>query len=407
MRKTIKNPQIIRLLVGFLGIFLVCSCNTTSFENLTVMEGQFRQSFTETGDLAAIKSKAVPMPRISYQYGYEFKIVQLVSNGTHVKKGDTIAKLDDSTIHKYIITKQEALENEMAASNKQEVECKNAIQDLEAQLKSEQAINSLNKLKLERAQFDTDQKRKIKELEFQKGTIRLNKLERKLKMKPIMNGYDQKIQRIKILQKEADLKGASEALERMVIISPEDGLFQVGYSMFQYPPRDLQVGDAVYQGALIARIPDITRMRVNTHVNEADYMKIHLGTKVIVRLDALPSVAFHGVVTYINKICLPRDKEKVFKVQVEIEESDLRLKPGMTMSCEFIRYEDEKKLYVPNKCLLKENGHAYVFINKGSKPKRVEVVAGPSNNNHTVISGNVRPGQKLIPFETILKQKSI
>lgn len=407
MRKTIKNPQIIRLLVGFLGIFLVCSCNTTSFENLTVMEGQFRQSFTETGDLAAIKSKAVPMPRISYQYGYEFKIVQLVSNGTHVKKGDTIAKLDDSTIHKYIITKQEALENEMAASNKQEVECKNAIQDLEAQLKAEQAINSLNKLKLERAQFDTDQKRKIKELEFQKGTIRLNKLERKLKMKPIMNGYDQKIQRIKILQKEADLKGASEALERMVIISPEDGLFQVGYSMFQYPPRDLQVGDAVYQGALIARIPDITRMRVNTHVNEADYMKIHLGTKVIVRLDALPSVAFHGVVTYINKICLPRDKEKVFKVQVEIEESDLRLKPGMTMSCEFIRYEDEKKLYVPNKCLLKENGHAYVFINKGSKPKRVEVVAGPSNNNHTVISGNVRPGQKLIPFETILKQKSI
>ncbi|MEA1876569.1 MAG: efflux RND transporter periplasmic adaptor subunit [Bacteroidota bacterium] len=407
MRRVYLYHKNILLFSGILALFTLLSCQSShSYLEMTVMEGPFRQSFTETGDLAAIKSTAVPMPRVHYQYGYEFKIMELMDNGSYVSKGDTIAKLDDSSIQKFIISMQEALETEEAASNKQKIESQNALQDLNAHLRSEQATYNLKKLELERSEFDTEQKRKLKKLEFDQATIRINKTKRQLKEKPIMNEYDRIIQQIKVMQKESELAGAFKALGNMVVTSPEEGLFQVGSSMFHYPPQDLKVGDQVYQGGLIARIPDVSKMRVNTFVNETDFTKIKVGSKVLVRLDALPDVNFHGIITYISRTCIKKDKKKVFKVKVEVMESDLRLKPGMTVSCEYICYESEKEIFAPNNCVLKENGQAFVFLHNGSNPEKLKIEARHSNSHHTVISGDIRPGQKLIPFEEVLTKAS-
>ena len=128
--------------------------------------------------------------------------------------------------------------------------------------------------------------------------------------------------------------------------------------------------------------------------------------KVVVRLDALPSVPFKGVIKEISKICFTLGKEKVFNVVVEVTDSDIRLKPGMTVSCEYIIYETEKDLFVANKCLLKEKGHAFLFLKRGGSSRKIEVKCGPSNSNHTIVSGDVKPGQKIVPFEnelTLLK----
>jgi len=56
-------------------------------------------------------------------------------------------------------------------------------------------------------------------------------------------------------------------------------------------------------------------------------------------LDALPKVIFDGEVTYIGKLCRLKERnsrQKVFDVEVTIRKPDERLKPGMTVSCEFL-----------------------------------------------------------------------
>ena len=167
---------LVRGTVIVLILMIQIACNEGSYDELTVMKGPFRQSITETGELIAIKAVAIPMPAVNYQYGYEFKIIEMVDNGTMVKKGDTIVKLDPSSIQKYIISRQESLENENAAANKQAVEIQNSIQELEAKLKTEQASYNLKKLELDRGQYESENKKKIKELEFQQATIKLNKV---------------------------------------------------------------------------------------------------------------------------------------------------------------------------------------------------------------------------------------
>jgi HlyD family secretion protein len=395
------------ILFYLLLIIIPISCSKGKSEDFTVMSGSFRQSIVETGELDATKAISIMMPRIGWQYGYQFKIIGLVEHGKTVHDGDSVIKLDPSPIHKFIIERGDMLENELAAANKQMVESENSIQELNAQLKNELAAYDLKKLEVERSKFDTDVKKRIKELEFQQAAIKLNKIKRNLELKPRLNGYDRTIQGIKVIQRETELINAKETLVQFLIRAPQDGVFQISKDIWSDNPQIWRLGDLPYQGQMLASIPDITKMEAKTYVNEADIRKIRPGMKVIVRLDALPSVPFNGIITDISKICLTREREKVFNVVVEITESDLRLKPGMTVSCEYILYETDKAMYVPNSCLLKEAGHSYIFLRRGGSTRKIEVESGIANSNHTIIKGKVEPGQKLVPFDKVLTPKNL
>jgi len=391
----------------YLLIILSYSCSIGKSDDYTIMSGSFRQSIIEPGELDAVNASYIMMPRIAYQYGYQFKIIGLTDHGKIIHKGDSIIKLDPSSVYKYILDREDMLENELASAKKQQVQSENNVQELSAQLKSEQAAYDLKTLELERIKFDTDVKRRIKELEFQQATITLNKVKRNLALKPKLDNFDREIQNIKVIQRRAELKSAKETLKQFLIRSPLDGTFQVATNRNYSNPQNWKIGDSPYTGYIIASIPDITRMKAKTYVNEAEFEKVRPGMKVIVRLDALSSVPFNGTIKDISKICFIRGREKVFNVTVEIIESDLRLKPGMTVNCEYLLYESQKELFVPNNCLLKENGRSYIFLKKGGTPKKVEVQAGVSNSNYTTIKGEFKSGQKLVPFEEVLKPQKI
>ncbi len=408
MNKRIKSGRIFPFIYGqkiilfYLPILIFwVSCSGGKEEDFTVMKGSFRQSVTESGELEAISASAIMMPRIAYQYGYQFKLIGLAEHGKTVHKGDSVIKLDPSSIFKYILEAESKLENEQAAANKLSVQSQENIQSLVAQLKNEQASYDLKKLEVERSKFDTEVKKRIKELEFQQATVKLNKIKRNLEVKTLLENYDGKIQRIKVLQCKTDVVNAKENLKYLLIKAPIDGIFQVSLNIFTQNPQNWRLGDSPYQGQMIASIPDIRRMKANTYINEAEFKKVKPGMKVIVRLDALPSLAFNGIIKEISKICFTRDREKVFNVVVEILDSDLRLKPGMTVSCEYIIYESDKDMFVPNSCLLKEKGHSYVFLKKGGSSRKLEIKSGPSNSNHTIVSGNLKPGQRLMPLANV------
>jgi len=77
----------------------------------------------------------------------------------------------------------------------------------------------------------------------------------------------------------------------------------------------------------------------------------------------------------------------------------------MTVSCEYLCFETDNALYVPNNCLLKEEGKSYVFLKNGGSPKKILVEAGPSNSHHTLIHGSLKPGEPLVPFNEVLNEK--
>jgi multidrug efflux pump subunit AcrA (membrane-fusion protein) len=378
---------------------LALSCSNDASE-YSVMEGPFRQSVIETGELQAVNASFLSMPRINYIYGYNFKIIGLAQHGKVVRKGEPVIKVDPASVQKYIIERTESLENEIASSNKLRAQLTNNLQDLKAQLRNEQASYDIKKLGMEKSAFESVSLRKVIELEFRQAEIRLNKVKRNLELLPRLDSLDMRVQQIKVRQKQDELKAAKETLSRLVVNSPLEGVFVVEQNW--RTGQTIKVGDEVYLGAPVARIPDIRTMKVKGFVMENDISRIKPGLNVIVRLDALPSVPFHGVITSVARVCIPKDDKNVFMTEVLISESDVRLKPGMTVSCEYITYETTDGMFVPNNCILEEGRHFYLFTKKRGKIRKTEVQTGPTNNMYTIVTADLKKGQALELPENVI-----
>jgi multidrug efflux pump subunit AcrA (membrane-fusion protein) len=395
----LKKSQITLLIIAVL-LLLPASCNNKKESGYMVLSGPFIQSVIETGELQAVHASTMTMPRINSIYGYNLKIIGLAEHGKNVRKGDPVIRVDPSSVQKYIIEKRESLENEIASANKLKAQIINNMQDLKAQLRNEQASFDIKKLQFDKSAFESQATRKVIELEFRQAEIKLDRIKSNLELRPKLDSLDYRIQQIKVIQKENELKAAEETLDQLNVSSPLDGIFVIERN--SRTGQTIKVGDEVYLGNIVARIPDIRIMKVNGIVLENDIGKIKPGLNVIVRLDALPSVPFHGKINKVSRVCIEQDKKKVFLTEVLISETDLRLKPGMTVRCEYITYEGENEIYVPTSCILEENKHFYLFIRKRGKIRKIEVTTGPSNNMYTIVSGDLISGQDLVLPENIL-----
>jgi len=380
-------------LIVLLVLVPTSGCLRNDADEYSVHKGQFVQSVIEKGELQSVHATFVSMPQINYEYGYNFKILGIAEHGQTVHKGDTVIRVDPSAIEKFIIERSEILETEIASRNKLKAQLTNNLQDLRSQLRNEQASWEIKKLAMEKSGFESVSIRKVAELEFRQEDIKLNKIKRTLAVRPKLDSLDLHIQEIKVSQKENELKAAQATLHKMLITTPREGIFVVEDNW--RTGQKIRAGDDVYLGNPVARIPDVRTMKVNGYILENDISKIKRGMEVIVRLDALPQIAFHGRLTSLGVVCIEKDDRRVFPAEVIIAETDPRLKPGMTVSCEYITYSGESEIYVPSSCIMEEDRHFYLFVRGGGKTRKTSITTGPSNNLYTIVSGDIKEGQRL------------
>lgn len=399
-----KNIVPCMLLLICLSLF-ACSRTDHSTE-LYIRKGDFDASLVETGELMAVNARSVLVPYIGWQYGWQFRITGMVDHGTHVKEGDSIAQLDPATVLKFLVEQENLLETERANLNKLLVENESKINTLEVRLEEAQADHILKKLELDKFEYESPRKKEIKQLEFQQAEINLERIVRTIELEKKICKNSLKIQKIKVSQIESNVSDAHSAIKKLKILSPLDGIFQVSISRIS--DQLYRVGDNTYQGAELALVPDLSRIKIRSTINETDIGKVKTGQRVIVRLEAYPDKPFEGKVTDIGKLSYKKEEKssvKIFDFAILLDHSDPILKPGMTVSCEVFYAELKDAFYVDNSCLKKVNDTYY--LNMKVKKSWVEqpVEIGPRNNNYTVVYGDFKEGTKLmLPEKNIIAQ---
>ncbi|MCC8174416.1 MAG: efflux RND transporter periplasmic adaptor subunit [Odoribacter sp.] len=329
-----KNVLHFILLFSFLSVCLFSCGEKREKEN----EEKEKSGITviETGELAAENVRAFVLPRYG-RYWSEMRITGILDHGTIVQAGDSIIEVDGSEIKRFIIEKESELETEMASLQKLIVNQDNTLNEFESNIKTQIASFNLKKIELEASVFESPRARRIKELEFKQAEITLEKEKKKLEYNKIILANDYRIQEIRVERIVREIQSAYDILPSLTIRTPLSGVFQIAWNW--RTESLVKVGDNLYAGNRIANVPELTWMKVKTYINETDFLKIKEGQKVAVRLDASPELVFDGEITYIGKACFPRERnsrQKVFDVEVKILQSDERLKPGMTVSCEFL-----------------------------------------------------------------------
>lgn len=213
-----------------------------------------------------------------------------------------------------------------------------------------------------------------------------------------------------IAQTEAALKNAQTNLGYTRILSPVDGVVI---------SRNVDVGQTVAASfqtpTLFTIAQDLTKMQINTNVDEADIGKVSIGYDVGFTVDAYPDITFKGRVWQVRNAPITIQNVVTYDVVIKVDNPELKLKPGMTANVSIIVSTKKDVLKIPNAALrfrpsekvaaVAEKKGAGVWIIEKGKPKRIPITTGISDGNFTeLVSGDIREGQEVI-VESFVKSK--
>ena len=205
--------------------------------------------------------------------------------------------------------------------------------------------------------------------------------------------------RAQINQFQATLKTAQTNLGYTKIIAPVDGTVI---------SRKIDLGQPVaasFQAPeLFSIAQDLTKMRIEVSVSEADIGKVKEGQEVTYTLDGYPDSTFDGKVTQVRLSPTTVSNVVTYTVIVDVDNEDLKLKPGMTANVSIITSKNEDVLCAPNLALKftpDVNGPKYknqgLWVLENGKPKRVDIETGASDDNVTEVeSSQLKEGDKII-----------
>ncbi len=96
---------------------------------------------------------------------------------------------------------------------------------------------------------------------------------------------------------------------------------------------------------------DLTKMQVDTNVDESDVGTIRAGQSANFTVDAYPNTAFHGTVSDVRKAPIVTQNVVTYDVVITVSNPDLKLFPGMTANVTILTARVDDVLKVPNAAL--------------------------------------------------------
>jgi HlyD family secretion protein len=200
----------------------------------------------------------------------------------------------------------------------------------------------------------------------------------------------------------ATLKEAETNLSYTTIYSPVDGVVI---------SRNVDVGQTVaatFQTPTLFTIArDLTKMQVETAVDEGEVGKVAVGQTGNFTVDAYPDITFSGRVTEVRLAPQTVQNVVTYTVVIAADNPKLLLKPGMTATVNILATRKENVLAVPNQALrfmpppdeapAAPPGPVVWRLGPSQKPEPVPVVIGITDGTWTEIKeGAISPGEPLI-----------
>lgn len=229
---------------------------------------------------------------------------------------------------------------------------------------------------------------------------------------------DTKLAESQVLQAKAALDIAKTDLKHTVILSPLNGIVI---------SRNIDVGQTVvssFQTPTLFNIAeDLVHMQVNTNVDEADIGMVKVGQDAKFTVDAFPDDIFEGKVSEIRMAPILFQNVVTYDTIINVDNSSLKLKPGMTANTsilvasveDVIRVPNAALRYTPSEVLKSETDRKALLDRKSSKKtsshlwvhdkgklRRIDVKLGVGDDSYTEISeGDLQEGQEIVVGETI------
>ena len=321
---------------GFLYFMGGASNNSgTGFATATIMRGDLRQVVTATGEIQPLNTI-----NVGSQVSGTIEAIYVDYN-SKVKKGDVLLEIEPSVLQA-------------------------SVDEAYASLVSAESQRNYAKSEYERNKTLYDD-----------GFISRAELEQS------QTTYEQAEQSVNRMKSQYDR--AVTNLGYATITSPVDGTVI---------SRQVDVGQTVaasFQTPDLFEIAeDLSKMQIETAVSEADIGMITEGLPVTFTVDAYPTQTFEGTVRQVRLSPTITSNVVVYTVVIDVDNSDLKLKPGMTAFVTILISEKTDVWKVQNSALILRNFDGIV-----------ENAGEATPDNHLAIQRMVDGEQTvvLVPYE--------
>jgi len=229
-----------------------------------------------------------------------------------------------------------------------------------------------------------------------------------------------------VAQTRGSFSQSETNLRYATIRSPVDGIVV---------SRNVDVGQTVAASfqtpTLFTIAQDLTRMEIDTSVDEADISRVKVGQPVSFTVDAYPESRFAGTVRQVRNAPVVTQNVVTYVVVIDVDNRDMKLKPGMTANVSIETARKDNVLKVPSAALRfrpkkgadeketkgqqtgqeqrrkkKEGGQQVYTLNPENKPVPVPVKTGIGNDGQVeLISGNLKENDEVIVEQISQQQK--
>ena len=307
----------------------------TGFATATITKGDLRQVVTATGEIQPLNTI-----NVGSQVSGTIEAIYVDYN-SKVKKGDVLLKIEPSVLPA-------------------------SVDEAYASLVSSESQRNYAKSEYER-----------NKTLFDAGFISRAELEQS------QTTYEQAEQNVNKMKSQYDR--AVTNLGYATITSPVDGTVI---------SRQVDVGQTVaasFQTPDLFEIAeDLSQMQIETSVSEADIGMIAEGQSVTFTVDAYPSQTFEGFVRQVRLSPTITSNVVVYTVVIDVDNTDLRLKPGMTAFVTILISEKKDIWKVQNSALILRSFDGIVADPGDATPSDHLAIQRMVNGEPTVV---------LVPYE--------
>jgi len=398
-----------------------------------VRRGDLVVSITEDGNVESAQNKDI---KCEVQGGGV--ILWLIKDGTIVKKGDELVRLDSSSIEDKI--SQEKITYEKARATMIEAE-KNfetakiavqeyvegtfaqSLQDLQAKatVAKENLESAKNLLvftnKMARQGYVTTLQRDAQAFAVQRAQLDLGVAETAItvlekftkpktqsQLESTRDSAEAKMaaEKAAFALEEDRLNRLETQLAKCTVVAPDDGM--VVYANEQQDRRGggtqqspVEEGAMMRERQSILKLPDLSHMQVKSTVHESKVDYLRRGMRARIRIQ---DHEYQGVVTSVANQPEPTNffsgSVKEYAAIVSIDSDPHGLRPGMTAAVEILVANLPNVLSVPVQAVVEKNGRFYAWVEEALGPVKRPIVLGMSNNTRIEVKDGLTEGQEVL-----------
>lgn len=146
----------------------------------------------------------------------------------------------------------------------------------------------------------------------------------------------------------------------------------------------------------VMAIADLAHLELLAEIDEIDVAEVEVGQTVELRFDAFPGKEATGTLTRLFPAASNDRGATVYQAIIELDPTELKLRPGMGATVNIATVERKDVLRVPLRAVKDAGSQKILVVRDGNQTRNVVVVTGLSDGNNTEIVSGVDEGTVVV-----------